>query len=211
MIPLQSLFSRYLATETPIILEVGANDGKTTNEFLTEFPGATIYAFEPDARAIAKWRRNVRSGNAVLIETAIGATDGTQEFWVSGGTPPGGGYPDGWDQSGSLRRPKTHREFWPWVTFDRTIPVPVARLDTWSRENYSGPIDLIFADVQGAEGDLIAGGRDTLAAARFFYTEFSNSEWYDGQPTLTAIQDSIQGIGFRIYGVFGMNVLFGRP
>jgi FkbM family methyltransferase len=205
-----SLFSRYLATETPIILEIGANDGKTTNEFLTEFPGARIYAFEPDARAIAKWSANVTSSRAQLFETAIGAVDGAAQFWVSGGTPPAGGYPDGWDQSGSLRRPKTHAQFWPWVTFDKTTSVPVVRLDTWSRANYTGPIDLIFADVQGAEADLIAGGRETLSRTRFLYTEFSNSEWYEGQPTLTEIQAMIRDIGFRIIGIFGMNVLFGK-
>jgi 2-O-methyltransferase len=37
-----------------VILEVGANDGSHTLEFLKLFPNARIYAFEPDPRAFAK-------------------------------------------------------------------------------------------------------------------------------------------------------------
>jgi hypothetical protein len=48
-------------------------------------------------------------------------------------------------------------------------------------------IDLIWADVQGAEGDLIRGGTRTLASTRFFYTEFDDKELYVGQLTLPTL------------------------
>ena len=35
--------------------------------------------------------------------------------------------------------------------------------------------------MQGAEGDLIKGGRETLANTRYFYTEYNNRELYEGQ------------------------------
>jgi len=37
----------------PVILEIGANIGQTTLDFLKEIPESTIYCFEPDPRAIA--------------------------------------------------------------------------------------------------------------------------------------------------------------
>jgi FkbM family methyltransferase len=205
-------FSRYnyIGRDARVILEIGANDGSTTNEFLSNFPDVMVYAFEPDPRAIEKFKRNVPTSRALLSEIAIGATDGTAEFYASDGQHPAVFFPHGWDQSGSLHKPKTHWIFWPWVTFDRMITVPVARLDTWSKQHCPGPIDLVFADVQGAEGDLIAGGRETLARAKFFYTEFTDFEWYEGQPTLRAIQESLKDLGFRLAGIFGDNALFSK-
>ena len=45
-------------------------------------------------------------------------------------------------------------------------------------------IDFIWADVQGAEGDMIRGGQRALAKTRFLYTEYCNRELYEGQLSL---------------------------
>ena len=50
-----------------------------------------------------------------------------------------------------------------------------------------GAIDLIWADVQGAEGDLIEGGRQALARTRYFYTEYDDQELYEGQIPLAKL------------------------
>jgi len=50
---------RCVGKDDPIIVEVGANCGQTTVEMLKAMPRATIYAFEPDPRAIAKFRAAV--------------------------------------------------------------------------------------------------------------------------------------------------------
>ena len=41
-------------------------------------------------------------------------------------------------------------------------------------------IDLIWADVQGAEADLIEGGTEALRRTRYFYTEYNNQELIRG-------------------------------
>jgi tRNA G46 methylase TrmB len=45
--------------EAAVILEIGANDGSHTGQLLKLFPRATIFAFEPDPRALAKLKANV--------------------------------------------------------------------------------------------------------------------------------------------------------
>lgn len=201
-----------LQTDAPRILDIGANDGSTTLSFLREFPRAKIYAFEPDPRAAAKFRAQINDDRVRLFEIAIGSHDGEAEFHVSSGMPPDASaqyatqYPQGWDQSGSLRPPKTHTRVWPWCKFESRIIVPVCRLDTWAQKHLDGRIDFIWADVQGAEGDLIAGGKATLANARYFYTEYSNDEWYEGQPTLLQLARMLNS--FVIMHRFEMDVLF---
>jgi hypothetical protein len=52
-------------------------------------------------------------------------------------------------------------------------------------------IDFIWADVQGAEVDLINGGRATLSNTRYFYTEYSNRELYAGHIDLKTLLKSL--------------------
>ena len=183
-----------VGADARVILEIGAHHGSHTAAFLKTFTSATIYAFEPDPRAIKKFSTNISSPRVHLFKMAIGAIDGEAEFHVSSGLPPGADavaasavYPWGWDQSGSLRRPKTHKEKWPWCKFESVITVNVHRLDSWSRENAINTVDFIWADMQGAEGDLVSGGQGTLARTRYLYVEYSNEEIYEGEPTLEAL------------------------
>lgn len=165
--------------DNPVIFEIGANCGQTTVEFLKIFPNARIYCFEPDPRAIEKFKRNVQSPNVQLIEAAVGANTGQVIFHQSSGAE--WIDPNGWDHSGSIRKPKTHLEVWPWVKFEKQIAVPMIKLDDWVTLNKIDKIDFIWADVQGAESDLILGALQTLKFTEFFYTEFSDIEWYEGQ------------------------------
>jgi FkbM family methyltransferase len=175
----------------PVILDVGANSGQTTSQLLIAMPGATIYAFEPDPRAIAKFRATISHPNVHLFECAIGAVDGSTDFHQSSGAEHLPGYSEGWDQSGSIRRPNSHLEVWPWVEFKQKITVPIMTLDTWSERHRVFKADFIWADVQGAETDLIQGAKCFLRATRYFYTEYSNQEWYEGQITLPDILKSL--------------------
>ena len=170
--------------DDPVIIEVGANCGQTTVELLKAMPRATIFAFEPEPRAIAKFRDAVASPNVHLYECAIGAANGTTSFYQSSGAEHLPEYREGWDQSGSIRRPNSHLRVWPWVKFEKQITVPIMTLDDWSKQHQITEADFIWADVQGAESDLVEGAAQFLKSCRYLYTEYSNDEWYAGQITL---------------------------
>ena len=165
--------------DSPVILEIGANCGQTTIDFIEMFPNALIHCFEPDPRAIKKFKRMINSKNVILHEIAIGNIDGVINFHQSAGGESID--PEGWDQSGSIRAPKAHLNMFPYVRFDNIIQVPIMRLDTWAKLNNITNIDFIWADVQGAEEDLILGGKNTLQKTRYFYTEYYDNECYEGQ------------------------------
>jgi FkbM family methyltransferase len=192
--------------EDPIIIEVGANRGQTTVEMLQAMPRATIYAFEPDPRAIAIFRAAVTHPNVHLYECAIGAVNGSITFNQSSGAEDSPDYRQGWDQSGSIRRPKRHADEWPWVKFEKQITVPIMTLDAWSEQHQITKADFIWADVQGAESDLIDGGARFLRATRFFYTEYTNDEWFEGQITLAGIAERLPD--FELVMRYPMDALF---
>jgi 2-O-methyltransferase len=175
----------------PTILEIGCNDGGDTLALLRVMPRAKIYCFEPDPRAIARFKKHMgfHFDKVNLFEVAVSDRAGKIDFHASsdGGLPEGwdkGALPEGWDLSGSIRRPKNHLKEHPWVKFDKTITVRTCRLDDWCVENGVQHVDFIWMDVQGAEGDVIAGAQKTLQKTRFLYTEYSNNELYEGQLSL---------------------------
>ncbi len=178
----------FVGAEARTVLEIGAHDGKDTRRLLKAFPQANLYAFEPDPRSAAKFRQRGEHPRLRFHETAVGAEDGRATFFASGGAPP-----EGTAMQAML------------VTFEKTIDVSVVRLDTWTQAEDIGDIDLIWADVQGAEADLVRGGRETLKRTRWFYTEYSNDEWYEGQPTLSQLLAMLPG--YSVHVRYPMDVL----
>ena len=196
----------FIQVKNPVILEIGANCGQTTTEFLKVFPNARIYCFEPDPRAIEKFKRNIDSPQVQLIEAAVGAESGFVMFHQSSGAE--WIDPAGWDHSGSIRKPKTHLEVWPWVKFEKQIPVPMLKLDDWVVQNHIEKIDFIWADVQGAESDLILGALRSLTMTDYFYTEFSDVEWYEGQINFQLLSSLLSN--FSLVHKFCNDALFKR-
>lgn len=190
--------------DAPILFDVGANCGQTTVEFVEHMPNASIFCFEPDPRAIRKFKSLVKSTKVELIEVAIGADNGTILFHQSSGAEHID--PQGWDHSGSIRKPKSHLEIWPWVKFEKKILVPMIKLDDWTEQRAIGPVDFIWADVQGAESDLVMGALNTLERTRFFYTEFSDLECYEGQINFDTLCSLLPN--FSLLQKFENDVLF---
>jgi 2-O-methyltransferase len=181
---------RLIAKPDPVILDIGCNDGTHTLMFLSLFERARVYAFEPDARARRRFEAMVRDPRVRLFATAVAAADGVTEFYPSDGAPSAewaARLPEGWDFSGSIRKPKQHLDVHPWCRFGQKIEVEVTRLDTWAKKQAVEEVDFIWADVQGAETDLVLGGRETLKRTRYFYTEYSNRELYEGQADLARL------------------------
>jgi FkbM family methyltransferase len=192
--------------DDPVIIEVGANSGQTTAEMLKAMPGATIHAFEPDPRAIGKFRSTVASPRVYLYECAVGAINGTTTFHQSSGGEHLADYPQGWDQSGSIRRPNNHLLVWPWVKFEKQIEVKVMTLDSWSEQHQVMAADFLWADVQGAESDMVHGAARFLQSVRYFYTEYSSDELYEDQITLAGLVSELPN--FELVRRYQADVLF---
>ncbi|MBE9192463.1 FkbM family methyltransferase [Gloeocapsopsis crepidinum LEGE 06123] len=197
---------KLLQKDNPVVLEVGSAGGGDSLEFLKEFSQVQLYCFEPDPRAIALHKSRVQDSRCQLYEIAMSDTNGQAEFYQSSGQHPKYTSIHDWSASSSLKAPKEHLKLYPWCTFDTNIKVPTCRLDTWAEEHQIGEVDFIWADVQGAEEELIKGGLKTLSRTRYFYTEYYNKEIYQGQPNIERIKFLIPA--FKDIEYYKGNVLF---
>lgn len=191
-----------------VVLEIGANNGNDSLRMLSAFPGADLHCFEPDPRPAAQLEERLQGTTARVYRSAVGAIDGPLTFHQSSGTPPTpiAGIADNWHLSGSLRTPKRHLDEYPWCRFDDELTVDCTRLDTWAEQHGVDRVDFIWADVQGAERDLIEGGQQLLSRTRLLYTEYSNKELYEGQATLRQLKAMLPG--WRVVKRFPEDVLF---
>lgn len=197
---------KMLQKDNPVVLEIGASCGGDTLKFLKEFPNIQLYCFEPDPRCIEIHRKRIKDERCKLYEIAISDLDGQVEFYQSGGQKPNINLSHDWLASSSIKKPKEHLNKCSWCTFENKIAVQTCRLDTWAKENEIEEIDFIWADVQGAEENLIKGGFKTLSHTKYFYTEFDNDEMYEGQLNLNQIKALLPS--FKDIEYYQNNVLF---
>lgn len=176
-----------------VFLELGAHAGWDT-AWLSRIPAVTMHAFEPDPR-----NHPPPLPNVTLHRAAISDVDGSADFILS---DRGWGQP--WTHSSSLKMPKRHLERYP-VTFGDTITVETCTLDCFAQRTGLGAVDFIWADIQGAEGEMVRGGCETLRRTHYLFTEYSNDELYEGQATLHELLELLPD--FRVVELWSDDVL----
>jgi len=180
-IDLINLLGEIVGTDSKTIIEIGSCEGSDSNLFLRIFKNVQLFCFEADPENCARHRRTVQSSRCQLIEGAICDQDGTITFNCSGGTHPG--HDKSRHSSGSVNKPTGHLKLHQWCTFEKSITVPSFTLDAWCQANNIDQIDLIWADVNGAETKMLDGGKQTLDRTRYLFTEFGPENmgiWAEG-------------------------------
>lgn len=208
---------RGMVGDSPLMLEIGCHDGMDTQRFLDAMPGIELHCFEPDPRPAARWIRQITDKRAHLYTVAVGASTGLTTLYLSGGDFPSDCNPEhDWDHSSSIRKPTGHLIRDKQVTFGREITVAETTLDEWWFRPFGDsvsclalPVNFIWADVQGAEGDLIRGGKKVLTQTRYLYTEYYDTPQYEGQPDLSRIC-ALLPRQFELVGLYAGNALFKR-
>lgn len=205
-------------SEAPFVIEIGACDGYHSNLLLeiikkkdTPF---VFHAFEPNSDLHESIQRNLQGhlmfnrGIISVFPDAVGAENSKMTLHKSSGQKIQGGHVvDNYYGSSSIRKPKRVKEFYPDMKFSEET-VTVISLDAHLRKYYLSNriIDFIWADMQGAEIDLIKGAADAFNNVRYFYTEYSNTEDYAGQ--LIGIEQLLQLLPrFEVIENYGGDVL----
>ena len=219
------IFDRFiqivLPSVNPVVFEFGTCDGQHTNvmcsilkqmqsdpRLIGQKNQFKYHAFEGDYRIITRfWEVNSNHVNEIILNhAAIGNTDGEVTFNLSGGIESREGhFQQEFYGSSSIRKPKRTAEYCPDMTFEES-KVKCYKFDTYYNEVKPGIIDFIWADIQGAEGDLIDGGQEALSKTRYLYTEYSNDELYEGEVGLDEILKRLPG-SWTVIEDYGSDIL----
>ena len=147
------------------VLDVGSHVGRTVERFADELDNVPIHAFEPTPSSAAALRLCAsRLRHVSVHELALGDRAGVVPLFLNR-----------FDQTNSLldnaRGPRSSQT--ELAEHVGRVDVRVATLDEWCAAELPAGDLVIKADVQGAEGRLVAGGRGVFGAGRVvaFYSE----------------------------------------
>lgn len=200
-------------TQKPIIFEFGMCDGYHSNlmlQLLNQTGKPYVYnGCEPVKKLFSNIRLASSSiGEATAHNVAISSENGQSDFYVSGGFKKVNGMiVDHYYGSSSIRKPKLTLTAWPDMTFDMDQVETITFDSLVEKCKLTDQIiDFVWADIQGAEIDLINGGTKAFNKTRYFYTEYNGSELYEGCSTsLSQITNLLPD--FEIIYDFGGDVL----
>lgn len=179
-----SLFFR-LATRAQTTLDVGAHVGFYALLAAHANASGHVFAFEPMPKSFNRLTRNValnETGNVECVASAVGATDGTADFFFSNDEIP---------CSSSLSA-----EFMSWAGESvRKLDVSVVSLDGFLRARGVGRVDLVKVDTESTEPDVLRGMAETLARD----APTILCEVLPGQGSGPLLEEIVFPLGYRAY------------
>ena len=197
--------------QTKLVLDLGANAGNWTAGVVAAVPGARVLAVEPFPDAYrGLTRRFADSHNVTLDSRAIGKEMGEAVFYVAAH-----------DVFNSLLRSAAslHDLYGDQTAVLEEITVPVTTLDELTNGR---PVSLMKVDVQGAELQVFAGGKQTLASTQAILVEANLVDLYEGGSTFPGVFQALTAAGFSLWNMAEphrlssgqpvyFDVLFARP
>jgi len=148
-----------------IIFVVGAYLGFEIRNLLRNYPNAIVYAFEPNPDYFSHLNRKyARSHRVFLHQIAISDSSGSTLLHSNSG--------HGTDSL--LKLNDCAKEIYG-LSPTTSTNVLSTTLDDWCREQFGNvpDVDLIWIDVQGAEGKVISGALETLSKTKAIFIEVS--------------------------------------
>lgn len=160
-----------------IVYDIGAHRGEWTEYVRPSLPGARFFLFEANE---AHTPVLAQLGDAFVI-AALSSEERLVDFYARGGS--GDSY---------------YRE-----TTERYVDLPPTKLQTKTldglMESYGLPDpDLIKVDVQGAEIDVLRGGRNALDKAKLVILECPVTEYNEGAPNIHEYFRFMEECGFGV-------------
>ena len=186
--------------QKPIIVELGAHVGEEAEWIIPLCVRPKYVMVEPDEANIEKIVRRKLEADISVIHGAVGSSLAFDfPFYYSENLASNN------RASGSIRKPTGHLKHFPEVTFTPTT-VCLWTLDAIAAAEQIKRVDMLWCDIQGAERDMVEGGRATLAKTRYMMIEAEPEvELYEGQalkPELIAMLP-----GWEVLRDFGYNLL----
>ncbi len=179
----------------PLILDVGAHQGQTTQSYRRLFPKAVIHAFEPAPDTFAQLSATLAGDpGSTAVPLALSDSNGEQWFHVYGKTDMNSLLP--------LAAPRGTA-----APQGQQVKIETARLDDYARQQGWTRVDLLKIDTQGAERLVLAGAQTLLQtqAIDVIYAEVNFAAIYENQTAFHELVGLLAGCGYQLFNLYHLH------
>jgi FkbM family methyltransferase len=151
---------KHLIKDTPIIFDVGANEGRYAEMISSVFPRASLYCFEPHPKSFERLKQ--RGVDGIFLELALGEEEKPCTLFERVD------YPEGSEMASVHETVITELHGVDSIKID----VKMQTIDNFVRENNLSQIDFLKIDVEGHELGVLQGARQTIAAGKLKVVQY---------------------------------------
>jgi FkbM family methyltransferase len=179
-----------ITSDQPVIIDAGANVGSMTARFVSDYPRATIHAFEPNPEIAEQLaQRFAQHPQVHIYQKALGAENREIAFNVLKR-----------HSSSSILAPtlKNHQYHPGEMETKQQITVPMVRLDSVITDE----VDLLKLDLQGYELEALKGCGEWIEHIKMITSEVEFIPLYEGQPLFSDIEAYLRQHGFFLLNLY---------
>jgi FkbM family methyltransferase len=191
--------ARLLANQNvKVIFDIGAANGRTSEQYHQAFPNATIYSFEPfpdSFKALQSFAQD--KPYIVPLNFAVSDQVATADFHVTA-----------LNDASSLFSPNmTGSSFDRHHVHKNTIQVKTTTIDAICAQYQIGQIDLLKLDTQGAELIALKGASKILGEKRIklIYSEVQFIHLYKGAAQFFEINHFLDSVSLRLFNIYNLS------
>lgn len=184
---------RFVSTDAPLILDIGANVGQTADKLRATFPSSVIHCFEPGTETSKALRAKFATTKGVHVwPQGVGSSVGKQSFGENTEA----------DMSSFLELSTTG-----WGEVKNRAVVDVTTVDQFLRDQNIATVDILKSDTQGYELEVFKGAEQAMRANRIglVYFEFIFSDMYRGLPRFDEVFAFLTDRGFLLVSVYDVH------
>jgi len=188
---------------SPVIFDIGANEGQSIERFKSMFPSATIHAFEPDVDLFSILKKKYgKDKNIVLNNLAVGNKSELKNFNVHARSETSSFLKlkrgSNWLKERAAQYDTTPDHF-----TTKIVEVEVVTIDQYAKKYNIDFIDILKSDTQGFDDKVIEGCKRLIEnkLISFLELEIIFDDVYENYFSFSDYEKLILPSGYRMVGL----------
>ncbi|PKV11748.1 FkbM family methyltransferase [Xanthomonas prunicola] len=189
----RKFFDQLLATQMPVILDVGAHRGESIHYFTSIYPDCQLYSFEPDPLNFAELQKVAAQFGSTAVCVALGEKEEVSHYYRQDISHLGGLLPIDPASNDSLGYARK--------ASNEAIAVNKTTLDCACAGLGITHVNILKIDVQGFERHVLEGAAKILQDTDCAVIEIGLYDFYGKTSSFVDVVNLMQASGFSLWDI----------
>ena len=200
-----TIIKQFICNESPVLFDIGAHHGESTQEMLSHFESANIHAFEPE-HSNFQLLSNLffEKDNVTLVNKGVGSICEKRMFYINALSHTNSFLKvnemsqdhisiqklDADDKRALFKK-----------SYNQEKLTEIITIDDYCNQEDIKSIDLLKIDTQGFEIKCLQGAAEMLNAVKIIKCEVSFFDYYEKATSFFELESILRPYGFELYAI----------